>query len=71
MFQKIFSVKVLKRIEEGELNQIRVQERLNICIQHLRVFQTQAISFLNINVKKNRIRHRTTLNLNNVNFNRF
>ena len=26
MFQKIFSVKVLKRIEEGELNQIRVQE---------------------------------------------
>ena len=27
MFQKIFSVKVLKRIEEGELNQIRVQAR--------------------------------------------
>ena len=29
MFQKIFSVKVLKRIEEGELNQIRVQARLH------------------------------------------
>lgn len=27
MFQKIFSVKVLKRIEEGELNQIRVQAK--------------------------------------------
>merc|ERR1712168_767210 len=27
MFQKIFSVKVLKRLEEGELNQIRVQAK--------------------------------------------
>ena len=36
--------------------------------QHLRVVQTQAILFLNVG--KRRIRHRTTLNLNDIIFNR-
>ena len=40
-------------------------------MDYLRVVQTQAISFFKVNVGMSRIRHKTTLNLNDVIFNRF
>ena len=60
---------VLDDLEKQKMTVGRVRKPIQVKIidddgKELRVVQTQAILFFEINVGKRRIRHRTTLNLN-------